>query len=136
MKRDLIDLIDQIHSDEFSGFSEEVNRITEKMKVWLRNEYEPVNFDVEIAKIIHKLDDELREQQAFKERIEQCNTYQMIRARIQKISDICKKYNIQDVTKTSYILKDRILFDQFVHDVDQPFLDYKRDSNIDRMLIK
>lgn len=106
------------------------------MKQWLRQGYEPVNFEVEIAKIIHKINLDKQAKVEFQERLAQCDTYNIIKQRIQKISEICKQYDIPDVTKKKIVLKDRILFDQFVHDVEFPFLDYKRGSSIDRVLQK
>lgn len=41
-----------------------------------------------------------------------------------------------DVTKKKIELNDRVLFDQFVHDVEQPFQAYKAGSNINRVLYK
>jgi len=60
------------------------------MKQWLKQGYEPVNFEVEIAKIIHQMDAEIKQQELYKEKLKQCDTFNIIKDRLKKISEICQ----------------------------------------------
>ena len=54
MKRNLLDLIDRIHSEEQCDVEHDVIRVNKMMREWQQEGYEPVNFDVMIAQRLEK----------------------------------------------------------------------------------
>ena len=48
MKRNLMELIDKIHTGEQKDLTADIERVTSLMKEWQKEDYEPVNFAVVI----------------------------------------------------------------------------------------
>lgn len=75
MKRNLLDLIDEIHFAESDELDKEIDSIREYVKKWFRQEYEPVNFEVMICKILYQIEKEAERKQQFNDQLADCEIY-------------------------------------------------------------
>lgn len=56
MKRRLLELIDNIHTEEQQELSIEINKIADLMREWQKEQYEPINFDVVIVQKLQQIE--------------------------------------------------------------------------------
>ena len=42
--------------------------------------------------------------------------YSIVRAKLKKLSELCKEYNMPDITEKKIVLDDRVLFEHFAHE--------------------
>lgn len=78
MQRMMLDLVDSIHTEEFYEFSSEIQRVTGAVRRWIRDNFEPVDFEVEIAKIIFAIEEERKQKANHAERWADCDKYTRI----------------------------------------------------------
>ena len=134
MKRSLLDIIDEIHINEYSEICEEIEAIREYIKKWFITEYEPVNFEVIICKILYEIEKEEERKREFDKQLADCEIFNITKERLKHLSHICMEYGLIDMVENKVVLDDRILFDQFVHERDDCFQAYKKGANVERVL--
>jgi hypothetical protein len=62
--------------------------------------------------------------------------YSIVRAKLKKLSELCKEYNMPDLTEKKIVLEDRVLFEHFAHEHEYAYQAYRRAPNIESMLYR
>ena len=134
MKRELLDLVDDIHSKEQGDVSEMVDTIKTEMEGWQKNGFEPVNFEIALINKLFTMEQEAIRKKRFQENMADCDIISITRERIKQLKQICRDYHMQDYVKEPKKLSDHEMFNMFVGSTSDSFSSYKKGSNIDRVL--
>ena len=121
MKRQFLDLVDELHQQEQEELDDNLGRVRPEIREWQRKQVEPVNFEVHVWNKLQQIEKRRAARQNYKDQLEACDTIRLTNERLVELSDLCKQYGIPDNAESRVRLSDRVLLDQFVNGIGNSF---------------
>ena len=134
--RQLLSLVDKIHSAEVDELNNKLGLVQSELKSWQVKQQEPVCFDAVIQHRIEKNTIAEEKKLQFKERLENMNFKKVQKAKLEELSRICKEYNIKDFTKNPMELNRQQCLNNFVEGIQDSFSAYKKQASLERAYLK
>lgn len=138
LKRDQIDLIDNIHINSMESIEDKIKRIEPKMKKWSSKQDEPINYEISILKTLDEIEREEKRQVWLDSTHAEVYDLHRYKENIKKLKAFCLAHNIDtkalDPQNRKYLTEQQLIEELF-YGMNHPFMYYKKAGQLNKTFV-